>query len=315
MSNFNAESTTDDVIAGVSLAGKVAVVTGASSGLGTETCKVLAQAGAKVLMLARNQKNLDQAVASIKELVPAADLDTQLMDLADLESVRTATAEITARYPGIDLLVNNAGVMFCPLSRTAQGFEMQFGTNHLGHFLLTKLLAPSLVNAAPARVVVLSSAGHRFGPVNLDDPNYNEREYDKWSAYGESKTANVLFAVGLDARLKDRGVRAYAVHPGVIMTNLGRHMVPEDFEKLTSSVPAGQEMKFKSIPQGAATSIWAATAAELENTGGIYLEDCHIARDAAVEGSGGVESYAVDTDTADRLWALSETMVGPTPAL
>ncbi len=315
MSDFNAESTTDDVIAGVSLAGKVAVVTGASSGLGTETCKVLAWAGAKVLMLARNQKNLDEAVSSIKDLVPAADLDTQLMDLADLESVHTAAAEIIERYQRIDLLVNNAGVMFCPLSRTAQGFEMQFGTNHLGHFLLTTLLAPSLVNAAPARVVVLSSGGHRLGPVNLDDPNYNEREYDKWMAYGESKTANVLFAVGLDARLKDRGVRAYAVHPGIIMTNLSRHMMPEDFEKMTSRVTAGEEMKFKSIPQGAATSVWAATAAELDDKGGIYLEDCHIARDAAVEESGGVESYALDTDTADQLWALSETLVGPTPAL
>ena len=161
MSNFNAESTTDDVIAGVSLAGKVAVVTGASSGLGTETCKVLAQAGAKVLMLARNQKNLDQAVASIKELVPAADLDTQLMDLADLESVRTATAEITARYPGIDLLVNNAGVMFCPLSRTAQGFEMQFGTNHLGHFL-ELVMRQVTGDSVPDPDAILERLHHRF---------------------------------------------------------------------------------------------------------------------------------------------------------
>jgi NAD(P)-dependent dehydrogenase (short-subunit alcohol dehydrogenase family) len=266
-------------------------------------------------MLARNQQNLDEAVSAVRELVPTADIDTQLIDLADLESVRATAADIVANYDRIELLVNNAGVMFCPLSRTAQGFEMQFGTNHLGHFLLTTLLTPSLVNAAPSRVVVLSSGGHRFGTVNLEDPNYNEREYDKWLAYGESKTANVLFAVGLDARLKDRGVRAYAVHPGIIMTNLGRHMLPEDFEKMTSRFPAGEKMKFKSIPQGAATSVWAATAPELENKGGLYLEDCHIAHGAVDGGGGGVESYALDTDTADQLWALSATLVGQTTAL
>lgn len=315
MSEFNAESTTDEVLATVSMAGKVAVVTGASSGLGTETCRALASVGARVLMLARNQQNLDEAVAAVRELVPSADLDTQLIDLADLESVHAGAAAIVARYERIDLLVNNAGVMFCPLTRTAQGFEMQFGTNHLGHFLLTALLVPSLVNAAPSRVVALSSGGHRFGPVNLDDPNYNEREYDKWLAYGESKTANVLFSVGLDARLKDHGVRAYAVHPGIIMTNLARHMLPEDFEKMTSRAPAGQEMKFKSIPQGAATSVWAATAPELEDRGGLYLEDCHIAHDAVAGQGGGVESYALDSDIAEALWVSSEALVGHTFAV
>jgi len=315
MSEFNAESTTDEVLAGISMAGKVAVVTGASSGLGTETCRALAEAGAKVLMLARNPQNLEEAVSAVRELVPNADLDTQLIDLADLDSVRAGAAEIVAGYKRIDLLINNAGVMFCPLMRTAQGFEMQFGTNHLGHFLLTALLAPSLVNAAPARVVTLSSGGHRFAPVNLDDPNYNGREYDKWQAYGESKTANVLFSVGLDARLKDRGVRAYAVHPGIIMTNLSRHMLPEDFEKMTSNLPTGEEMKFKSIPQGAATSVWAATALELENRGGIYLEDCHIAQGTVAGQGGGVESYALDGATAQTLWVNSEAMVGHTFAV
>ncbi len=315
MTTFDANSTTGNVIEGISLAGKVAVVTGASAGLGIETARVLAGAGARVLLVARDGKKLEPVLQSLRQQLPDAQLDSALMDLADLDSIRTAAADIVGRFECIHLLVNNAGVMACPLARTAQGFELQFGTNHLGHFLFTSLLAPALVAGAArsgqdSRVIALSSAGHRFGEMNFDDPNYEQRDYDKWVAYGQSKTANALFAVGLDARLKGRGVRAFAVHPGVIMTELSRHMVPEDFELLKSAAPPGEEMTFKSVEQGAATSVWAATSPQLAGRGGLYLEDCHIAEPAAVGKSGGIADYARDPVLADRLWALSEALVG-----
>ena len=310
MSHFDATSTTDEVIEGISLAGKLAVVTGASSGLGVETSRVLAAAGAAVLMLARDEPKLVAAAAELRQSQPAAQLYTQCMDLADLDSVRGAAAAILDMYPRINLLVNNAGVMACPLLRTTQGFEMQFGTNHVGHFLFTCLLVPALLAGAPGRVVNLSSAGHKFAAFNFDDPNYEQREYDKWQAYGESKTANVLFSVGLDQRLRDRGVRVFAVHPGVIMTELSRHMVEADFESLSAKTPAGEELVFKSVEQGSATSVWAATSPELDGKGGIYLENCQIAEPAVQGSNSGVESYATDTVAAERLWALSEGLTG-----
>jgi len=315
MSQFDATSTTDEVIEGISLAGKLAVVTGASSGLGVETSRVLAGAGATVLMIARDEEKLTAAADGLRQAQPAAQLYTQCLDLADLDSVRSAAAKILADHPQIHLLVNNAGVMACPLMRTAQGFEMQFGTNHVGHFLLTCLLAPALLAGAPGRVVNLSSAGHKFAPFNFDDPNYKEREYDKWPAYGESKTANVLFTVGLDQRLRDRGVRAFAVHPGVIMTELSRHMVEADFESLSAKTPTGEELVFKTVEQGSATSVWAATSPDLDGKGGIYLENCQIALPAVQGSNSGVESYATDAAAAERLWTLSEDLVGQSFAL
>ena len=310
MTGFDATSTTDDVMAGISLAGKLAVVTGASSGLGVETCRVLAAAGAAVLMLARDSDKLAAVALKLQEDNPAAILHTASVDLADLDSVRTTAAAILAEHAQIHLLINNAGVMACPLARTAKGYEMQFGTNHLGHFLLTCLLVPALVAGAPGRVVTLSSAGHKIADVNLDDSAYIVREYDKWQAYGESKTANALFAVGLDARLAGKGVRSFAVHPGAIVTELGRHMDEADYQFLMSRQPAGQEMTLKSVEQGAATSVWAATSPELAGRGGVYLEDCQVAGPAASDGSAGVESYAVDAAAAERLWAVSEVLVG-----
>lgn len=310
MTQFNAETTTDQVINGVSLAGKVAVVTGASAGLGVETCRALATAGASVLMVARDAQKLGKAAKGLRAAVPGASFDTATVDLADLESVRAAVPGILEKHSAINLLINNAGVMACPLMRTAQGHEMQFGTNHLGHFLFTGLLAPALLAGSPARVVNLSSAGHKFADFNFDDPDYESREYDKWQAYGESKTANALFSVALDARLADRGVRAFAVHPGMIMTELSRHMEQADFELLGARAPKGETLSFKSVEQGAATSVWAATAAELSQSGGIYLENCQIASPAVQGSDSGVESYAVDKAAAERLWALSETLVG-----
>lgn len=315
MTIFTGISTTNDVIAGISLAGKMAVVTGASAGLGIETARVLASAGAKVLLVARNREKLEPVLQSLQEQVPGAQLDSAMMDLSDLDSVRSAGAEIAQRYPQIHLIINNAGVMACPLGRTAQGFEMQFGTNHLGHFLFTRMLLPAVRAGAAqsgedSRIICLSSAGHRFGQVNFEDPNYENREYDKWAAYGQSKTANALFAVGLDARLKADQVRAFSVHPGVIMTELSRHMVPEDMAILEAARPPGEEMTFKSIEQGAATSVWGATSPQLEGLGGLYLEDCHIAEPAESGKSGGIADYAADPELADRLWSLSEDLVG-----
>lgn len=316
MTQFNATSTTSEVIQGISLAGKSAVITGASSGLGVETARTLAHAGAKVLLLARDQNKLDKVAQQLREECAGSSIATVTLDLADLDSVRRAAPEILAQMPKIHLLINNAGVMACPLARTAQGFEMQFGTNHMGHFLLSCLLAPSLIEAAgdgqSARVVCLSSAGHRQSDVDLEDPNYHRRDYDKWAAYGQSKTANALFALGLDNKLGARGVRAFAVHPGVIMTELSRHMVEDDYALLSSSLPEGESFTFKSVEQGAATSIWAATAPYLEQMGGLYLEDCQIADPATPGGVGGVESYAVDHVAAAGLWDLSQELAGQT---
>jgi NAD(P)-dependent dehydrogenase (short-subunit alcohol dehydrogenase family) len=308
MGHFNATSTADEVISGISLAGKFAVVTGASSGLGVETARVLSAAGAEVLLIARDQPKLQAVADDLRRQQPGAKLHTQCMDLADLDSVRAAAGEILRRHPRIHLLINNAGVMACPLARTAQGFEMQFGTNHMGHFLFTCLLAPALLAAAPGRVVNLSSAGHKFANFNFDDPAYFDRDYDKWQAYGESKTANILFTVALDKRLRERGVRAFAVHPGVIMTNLARHLQQADFELLNAKTPPGEKLEFKTVQQGAATTVWAATTAELEGRGGIYLENCQIARPAVAGGDGGIEAYAVDAAAAERLWSLSEEL-------
>jgi len=310
MNRFDATSTTDQVIAGISLAGKCAVVTGASSGLGVETCRVLAGAGATVIMVARDEEKLKEVREELLRGNPGADLHTERMDLADLESVREASTEILLYHSEIQLLINNAGVMACPLMRTAQGFEMQFGTNHLGHFLFTGLLAPALIEGAPGRVVNLSSGGHKFAAFNFTDPSYDNREYDKWQAYGESKTANILFTVGLDERMRERGVRAFAVHPGVIATNLSRHMDEADYEALMARAPAGKPLEFKSLEQGAATTVWAATSPDLSGRGGIYLEDCQIARTSKGDGRSGVEPYAVNPGAAERLWQLSEELVG-----
>lgn len=310
MTEFNATSTTREVIEGVDLTGIQAVVTGASSGLGVETARALASAGAAVVLVARNPDKLEEAAALVRAEQPGAQVDIAILDLADLDSVRAGAADLLARFPRIDLLINNAGVMACPLDRTAQGFEMQFGTNHLGHFLLTALLAPALVAGAPSRVINLSSAGHKLGAVNLEDPNYQQREYNKWQAYGEAKTANALFSVGLDARGRSSGVRSFAVHPGVIVTELSRHLDQSDYEMLTAG--GTREMSYKTLEQGAATSVWAATSPSLEGRGGLYLEDCQVAEPAVAGGDGGVEAYAVDPDIADGLWALSEQLVTET---
>ena len=299
------DTTTDEVLDGVDLRGTVALVTGASTGLGLETARALAAAGAMVTLAVRTAERGEAAEATIRERVPAAVLERGLLDLTSLASVREFAEWFSSRHDRLGIMVNNAGVMATPFERTGDGFELQFGTNHLGHFLLTNLLTPLLIAAAPARVVNLSSGGHRSSDIIWDDPNYERREYDKFEAYGQSKTANILFSVELDRRLRDRGVRAYAVHPGMIATELGRYMTRDDFRALSErakSRPGGGFPQRKSIEAGAATSVWAATADELRTQGGVYCEDCMVSEQHA--------PWALDANSARRLWTLSETLVG-----
>ena len=302
---YGFETTTDEVMDGVDLTGTIAVVTGASAGIGVETARALAAAGARVVLAARNAERTEAAAESILERVPDATLEVGSLDLTSLDNVRAFAAWYLERHDELQLLVNNAGVMYTPFERTAEGFEMQFGTNHLGHFLLTCLLVPALVAGAPSRVVNLSSGGHRGSDIVWDDVNYERREYEKFSAYGQSKTANILFSVELDRRLGDRGVHAYAVHPGMIATELGRHMSRDDFAQMAErakAAPSGGLPPRKTVEQGAATSVWAATAPELDGQGGTYLADAEVTDDHA--------PWARDPESAKRLWALSEEMVG-----
>lgn len=315
--SFGAESTTDQVLEGMDLRGRLALVTGASGGLGLETARALAAHGAEVVLAARPGAKLEQAATGLRERLPGASIHTLALDLSDLDAVRAAAAEALACFPRINLLINNAGIMACPLARTADGCESQFGVNHIGHFLFTCLLAPALLAGAPARVVNLSSAGHKYSPVDFDDPHFLQRPYDKWIAYGQAKTANALFAVGLEQRLGARGVHAFAVHPGAIVTELGRHLTREDIEVMSKGATVtGRRMTYKSIPAGAATSVWAASSPALEGRGGLYLEDCGIAAPASGPGDEkGYLPYALDTTAADRLWALSEQIVAQRFAL
>src|SRR4051812_41632253 len=228
---FDDTSTTDEVLDGIDLTGKEILVTGASTGLGEETTRALAAHGARVTMAVRDPERGEAAVARIRTSVPGADLEVMTLDLASLADVRRFATEYLADHDHLDVLVANAGVMACPQAETVDGFELQIGTNHVGHFLLTQLLLPML--GSGARVVALSSAGHRFSDVDLDDPNFQHTAYDPWGAYGRSKTANALFAVELDRRLQDRGAHAYSVHPGGIITELGRHLTEETMAVLT----------------------------------------------------------------------------------
>ena len=300
-----ATTTTDDVLRGVDLSGKTALVTGASGGLGLETARALARVGAAVVLAARDPAKTEGAVRAVRESVPDALLEVLELDLASLASVRAAAKRFLGSHERLDLLVNNAGVMATPFGRTADGFELQLGTNHLGHFLLTSLLAPALLAATPARIVNLTSGGHMISDVHWDDPNFERHDYDKWAAYGQSKTANVLFTIELERRLGPRGVHAYAVHPGMIATDLGRHLTPADMAALgemAKSAPGGGGLPpFKSIPAGAATTVWAATAPELAESGGRYLADCEVSGDHA--------AWAVDGAAARRLWEMSERMI------
>ncbi|MEV6201345.1 SDR family NAD(P)-dependent oxidoreductase [Streptomyces sp. NPDC051771] len=309
-SPFSASSTAEDVMAGLDLTGATAVVTGGSSGLGLETTRSLAAAGARVIVPARRPDLARAALADVEgcDVVP--------MDLADPTSVRSATAQILDSVDRLELLMAVAGVMATPERRVGPGWESQLAVNHFGHFTLACELYP-LLAAGGARVVVNSSAGHALTDIRWHDPHFRTG-YDKWLAYGQAKTANALFAVALDTLGKSDGVRAYALHPGKIITGLQREMTRQEqidrgwIDEHGTVTGTG----FKTPSQGAATGLWGATSPLLEDRGGLYLEDCDIARVSAPAtpmDDGGVRPYAIDPDAAARLWELSITATGATP--
>lgn len=315
MSKPGKQSTTEDILSDTDLSGLTAFVTGGNSGLGKETVRALAAHGAHVVAIGRSREKLDAAKLEVEKAHGAAKIDTLICDLASLESIHAAGREARERFYAAHLLINNAAVMACPFQHTADGFEMQFGTNHLGHFALTQELIPLLEAGAAdprgGRIVNLSSRGHFMSDIDLDDPHFEQREYDPWVSYGQAKTANVLFTVGLEKRLSSRGINALAVHPGGIMTNLGRHLSEEQAQALAERVAASDpDFEWKTPEQGAATQVWAATAPQLAGRGGLYCEDCHVARVDDTSTAGGVRRYALDKEQAERLWTMSEKMTG-----
>src|SRR6476620_4217677 len=310
---FGAETTASEVADGIDLHGKVALVTGGSSGLGQETTRVLAERGAHVILTARDMPKGETVAAAIRASTGNQEVEVAELELGSLKQIRVFAERFLASHPTLHILINNAGVMACPPAKTSDGFELQFGSNHVGHFLMTCLLAPALRRGAPSRVVSVSSRGHHSSPVVFDDIQFERRPYEKWQAYGQSKTANVLFAVGLERRLAARGVHANDLHPGGIMTELSRHLQAEDWQFLQGRT---RGMKFKTVEAGAATSVFATTAPELEGRGGLYLEDCHVAAvNDAPDALDGVKSYALDPQNAERLWEVSENLVGERFAL
>jgi len=307
MAGFDETSTTDQVLEGIFLSGRTAIVTGASGGLGAETARALASKGCAVTLAARNRERAEAVAKSIREET-GAQVDIGELELADPASVRTFAERWKAEHGELNLLILNAGIMACPLSRTKEGFELQFATNHLGHFLLSALLVDRLRAGAPSRLVSLSSGGHVASPVVFEDIHFESREYTPFLGYGQAKTANVLFAVEFDRRFKDADIRAYGVHPGMIHTDLGRHLTPEIIKDIVGKASSGGEPR-KDVPQGAATSCWAATSPDLEGKGGIYLADCRIAP-RKDEGNRGVAAHAVDPEAAAQLWKVSEDLLG-----
>src|SRR3984885_7899643 len=318
---FGATSTTEDVLSGINLRGKRILVTGVSAGIGVETARSLAAHGANVIGTARDVTKGDAAAAQIRKDAAANGGSFELvkLDLARLASVRNCADQLLGKGEPLDVIIANAGVMATPFSYTTDKFEMQFGTNHLGHFVLVNRIAPLIRRGG--RLINLSSAGHRFSNVDLEDPNFVRAPYEPFVAYGRSKTANILFAVAFDRRHRGNGIRAAAVHPGGVRTELGRHMDPIHIQKMIEQIdkqraPEGKApYQLKTIPQGAATSVWAAVVAPADEVGGQYCENCHVGKmvpdDVTITAvSEGVRSYALDPKNAEALWKKSEEMVG-----
>ncbi len=321
---FGATSTTEDVLKGIDLKGKRALVTGVSAGLGIETARALVAHGAHVTGAARDLAKAKRATAEVFEAAAKSGGGFELveLDLASLASVRACADALLAKAEPFDLVIANAGVMTTPFERTADGFERQFGTNHLGHFLFVNKIAPLMRDGA--RLVNLSSSGHRFSDVNLDDPNFERTPYEPFVAYGRSKTANILFSVAFDKRHKARGIRAAAVHPGGIRTELGRYMDKSSYDAVIERITKINEQlaaegkppfEFKTVPQGTATSVWAGVVASGDTVGGRYCENCHVGaivpdgQEISIAGDG-VRAYALDPAHAEALWAKSEEWVG-----
>jgi NAD(P)-dependent dehydrogenase (short-subunit alcohol dehydrogenase family) len=318
---FGATSTTEDVLTGINLTGKRILVTGVSAGLGVETARSLAAHGAEVVGAARDLDKAKTATVQVRKDASSNGGSFKLveLDLANLESVRACADGLLAKDQPFDVVIANAGVMATPLGHTVDGFETQFGTNHLGHFVLVNRIS-SLIHSG-GRLINLSSAGHRYSNVDLQDPNFERTPYEPFVAYGRSKTANILFAVAFDKRHRGRGVRAAAVHPGGIQTELGRYSDPSRIQKLVEQI--NQQLaaegkgpfQWKTVPQGAATSVWAGVVASADEIGGQYCENCHVGKivpdDAPISViSEGVRAYALDAKNAEALWKKSEELVG-----
>jgi NAD(P)-dependent dehydrogenase (short-subunit alcohol dehydrogenase family) len=319
--SFGATSTADDVLSGVNLKDKRILVTGVSAGLGVETSRSLAAHGAQVVGAARDLNKAKAATEQVRKDAAANGGSFELveLDLANLKSVRACADALLAKGQPFDVIIANAGVMATSLGKTADGFETLFGTNHLGHFVLVNRITPLL--PAGGRLINLSSAGHRFSNVDLDDPNYQRTPYEPWVAYGRSKTANILFAVAFDRRHRDHGVRAVAVHPGTIHTELARNVDPREIEKIIEqrnrqlAAEGKPPFWWKTIPEGAATSVWAGIVARADEIGGRYCEDCRVGKivpdDVPISAiTEGVREYAVDAKNAEALWKKSEELVG-----
>ena len=324
-SGFNAKSTTTEVIKGINLSGKTAILTGGYSGLGLEITKTLTSAGATVVVPARDIEKAKKNLSGI------ANVEIETLDLTNPKSIDAFASTFLASGRPLHLLINNAGIMWTPLHRDERGYESQFSTNHLGHFQLTAKLFPALKKANGARVVNVSSSGHYFSPIVFDDMNYNQREYNKFEAYGQAKTANILFTLELDERGQQFGIRSFSLHPGLILeTDLGRHLTFDDYVALGAVDANGNQNpeyetamknKQKTTAQGAATSVWAATNPQLQNIGGVYLENVEVAEfNADFYNSGewrnnmlslkGAAPFALDPEAAKKLWAVSEELIG-----
>ena len=307
-SGFGYRSTATDVLEGIDLSGKLAIVTGGYSGLGLETVRALTGAGARVVVPARRRAHAEEVLDGIERV------EVDELDLGDLDSVHAFAERFLETGRGVDMLINNAAIMACPETRVGPGWEAQFATNHLGHFALANLLWPLLADGGGGRVVALSSTGHKRSGIHWDDLQF-ERGYEKWEAYGQAKTANSLFAVQLDALGQAAGVRAFAAHPGGIMTPLQRHLSRDEMMAAGWMDEDGHaDDRFKTPEQGASTSTWAATAPKLDGMGGVYCENCDIARptdpDSPTARIEGVDAHAIDPDAAARLWAVSAELTG-----
>ena len=312
-SGFGPRTTAEQALAGRDLRGKVAIVTGGHAGLGLETTRVLSNAGATVVIGSRDTKKAQLAVAAMKNV------EVGRLDLASPDSIDRFAEEFLSSKRALDLLINNAGIMATPLMRDERGYELQFATNHLGHFQLATRLWEALKKSRDARVVVLSSRAHAWGEVDVNDPNFDKRPYDKWVAYGQSKSANSLFAVELDKRGQQHGIRAFAVHPGGILTDLSKYMTDEELSAYgvrrangVITIPDASKVpeRFKTVEEGAATTIWAAVSPQLNGKGGVYCEDCDIAPIVPADSklNSGVRPWAVDKAAAEALWVLSEKL-------
>lgn len=304
-SGFGADTTVNEVLKGVDLSGKLVLITGGYSGLGLEAVKAMSKAGAEIIVPARRPEVAREALKDV------ANVRVETLDLGDLASVKALGDKIASEGRHLDIVINNAGIMAIPETRIGDGWEAQFATNHLGHYVLINRLWPVIGDGKGARVVALSSAGHQISGMRWDDVMW-EKSYEKWAAYGQAKTANALFAVELDRLGAASGVRAFSVHPGGIMTDLPRHLPKQEMIDMGWIDEDGNLIAkgFKSVEAGAATEVWAATSPLLEGKGGVYCEDCDIAEVTEEKTMQGVMAYAADADEAKKLWTLSAELTG-----